>query len=622
MTVTGSTISGNSVGGGFSGGGIGGGITNAGALSITNTTISGNSAGGATGHLMGSSAASGGGIYDSGRLTITDATIAGNSVGDSFAWSIRGVYPIPGTGGGIFGGPMTLTNTLIANNTNGTSKSDIQGSVVSTSSCNLIGDGTGLSGIADGVDGNRIGTASKPIDALLGPLADNGGPTATMALLPGSPAIDAGVSVAGVTADQRGIPRPQGPAADIGAFESRGFTVTIVSGDNQSTPPLSPFATALTVTVESPFGEPVAGGRVSFTPPMTGASADLAGNPAMIDTSGRAVVQASANSLVGAYTVSAGVPGAHGVAFTLTNVPPPTLVGLRSFVNPNHPTTLVLTFSVPMDAAGAQDTSNYRLVWAGKDHQLGTGDDQVIPLQSARYDAASWSVKLRLLHRQPLNRTLWLTMNATSPDGLTNAFGMPLWGAGTAGPGSEQPVPLDLKALRRPMRLGLLLDGGFEAPKIKPAKKARTLSAGNPALAPWHVSSGSVNVQTYWPEPEGTRTLDLNGVSAGTIEQSFATIPGQLYQLLFDYANNPDAPARTAAATVTVTGAGTLLSLMIAHAGSSPRNMKYTRFLRTFVADSATTTLRIASTTPGTYGIVLDAVSVMALPGAADTTPG
>ena len=58
-------------------------------------------------------------------------------------------------------------------------------------------------------------------DPMLGPLGDNGGPTETQALLPGSPAIDAGVAVPGVTTDQRGVPRPQGQAPDIGAFESR-----------------------------------------------------------------------------------------------------------------------------------------------------------------------------------------------------------------------------------------------------------------------------------------------------------------------------------------------------------------------------------------------------------------
>jgi YD repeat-containing protein len=56
----------------------------------------------------------------------------------------------------------------------------------------LVGDGTGLSGISDDQDGNQVGTGGSPIDALLGPLADNGGPTQTHALRVASPALDAG----------------------------------------------------------------------------------------------------------------------------------------------------------------------------------------------------------------------------------------------------------------------------------------------------------------------------------------------------------------------------------------------------------------------------------------------
>ena len=56
-------------------------------------------------------------------------------------------------------------------------------------------------------------------DPLLGPLQDNGGPTETHALLPESPAIDAGDNAACPSTDQRGIIRPQGSACDIGAFE-------------------------------------------------------------------------------------------------------------------------------------------------------------------------------------------------------------------------------------------------------------------------------------------------------------------------------------------------------------------------------------------------------------------
>ena len=71
----------------------------------------------------------------------------------------------------------------------------------------------------DGGGSLRAAIELANTDPLLGPLADNGGPTLTIALLPGSPAIDAGRVVPGVTADQRGVPRPQGAAPDIGAFE-------------------------------------------------------------------------------------------------------------------------------------------------------------------------------------------------------------------------------------------------------------------------------------------------------------------------------------------------------------------------------------------------------------------
>ena len=85
-----------------------------------------------------------------------------------------------------------------------------------------------------------------------------------------------------MTTDQRGIARPQGNAPDIGAFESRGFVLSIVSGNDQSTLAGSAFAAPLVVAVVSPFGEPVAGGQVTFTAPATGASAVIASNTAII----------------------------------------------------------------------------------------------------------------------------------------------------------------------------------------------------------------------------------------------------------------------------------------------------------------------------------------------------
>jgi hypothetical protein len=85
---------------------------------------------------------------------------------------------------------------------------------------NLIGDGSG-SGITN-TDGNQVGKVSPnslPIDPRLGPLADNGGPTRTHALLLGSPAIDAASTPDCPTTDQRGVLRPQGAACDIGSYE-------------------------------------------------------------------------------------------------------------------------------------------------------------------------------------------------------------------------------------------------------------------------------------------------------------------------------------------------------------------------------------------------------------------
>src|SRR5690606_27718036 len=95
---------------------------------------------------------------------------------------------------------------------------------------------------------NLIGAAAGP--ALLGQMGSYGGPTWTIPLLPGSPAIGAGdpavcantagsAPVAGV--DQRGVTRPTG-TCDIGAFQSQGFTLSEVSGDNQEASPGSTFA--------------------------------------------------------------------------------------------------------------------------------------------------------------------------------------------------------------------------------------------------------------------------------------------------------------------------------------------------------------------------------------------
>jgi Ca2+-binding RTX toxin-like protein len=134
-----------------------------------------------------------------------------------------------GNGGGIFifpasGALVAANNTIIAENFDNNSSNGISPDVsgnfdTSRSSFNLIGIGTD-SNFTNGVNGNIVGTSDNPIDPLLGPLQDNGGPTFTHALLPGSPAIDAANPNFNVLIDQRGVTRPQGNGFDIGAFES------------------------------------------------------------------------------------------------------------------------------------------------------------------------------------------------------------------------------------------------------------------------------------------------------------------------------------------------------------------------------------------------------------------
>ena len=224
----------------------GGGICDfGGALTIANSTIADNSAASQGGGLL---------VVNGSSLTVFDDTIAGNTAPN---------------GGGLdnVSGTVTIGNTIMAENTVTTSGPDALGTFASQGN-NLIGETDGSSGW---VSSDLTGTIAMPLDPLLAPLGNYGGPTQTMALLPGSPAIDAGSNAlipAGVTTDQRGCPRIINSVVDIGAFESSGFTITVTSGSGQSTGVLTAFPAPLvvTVTANNP-SEPVAGGLVTFTPP-------------------------------------------------------------------------------------------------------------------------------------------------------------------------------------------------------------------------------------------------------------------------------------------------------------------------------------------------------------------
>jgi len=155
-------------------------------------------------------------------------------------------------GGGIFFdyNLLTIESNLIAGNSS-PSGNDIcwtkNGSLADGGS-NLIGDGS-TTGLTNGANHDQIGTATTPINAKVGPLANNGGPTPTVALLLGSPAIDGDYNNH-VNADQRGVPRPLGTRNDIGAYEyiPGGGTTTIPPVISTITPASGPVGTTVTLT--------------------------------------------------------------------------------------------------------------------------------------------------------------------------------------------------------------------------------------------------------------------------------------------------------------------------------------------------------------------------------------
>jgi hypothetical protein len=218
-SVTGGTGGDGGVGtGGLGGNGQGAGIYNTGTLRVTNSTVFGNIATGGTGG--GGAAMGAGGIGQGGgidnaanSLTMIYTTTSGNAAN-------AGPNGGSSQGGGLFinGGSFAdLENALFAKNVAGIGP-DVSGAI-SVADHLLIGDGTGSTGAVNGVNGNKVGTSGNPIDPLLGVLQFNGGPTPTLALLAGSPAIDSGNNFASPTTDQRGFHRTVNGTNDIGAYE-------------------------------------------------------------------------------------------------------------------------------------------------------------------------------------------------------------------------------------------------------------------------------------------------------------------------------------------------------------------------------------------------------------------
>ncbi len=293
LTVTSSTFLDNSS---FEGGAI---FSRAGMASVTNSTIMGNSAyqggglfndgtGTTTGTftvtdstIAGNSAFQGGGVSNNfgGTMTIVDSTLANNTatqyggaidevgtltlISDTIAYN---VVVAGGIAGGIdaYAGTTALYDTIVVLNTVGTGSSvpasDIVGPVSTASAYNIIGTG----GLTNGVNNNLVGV-TKP--GLAAGLANNGGPTETIALLAGSPAIGAGsATITGVVVpltDQRGEPLDLLP--DIGAYQTSSIIVMPALRTASATP-----AVATSPTANAPVAATTTPSIVSSTNPFKG----------------------------------------------------------------------------------------------------------------------------------------------------------------------------------------------------------------------------------------------------------------------------------------------------------------------------------------------------------------
>ena len=256
---------------------------------IVNSTFFANSAG---------AYRSDGGAIENGNnaaLTINNSTIVGNSVMPD------------GHGSAIYNKSIvTATNTIIASNVNAPNCENNNGT---------FNDGGGnLRWPA--TDTSCPGSAGDP---LLSALGNYGGATQTLGLMPGSAAINAGDSATCALTDQRGITRADFGQCDIGAFESRGFVLTIRKGDNQSAKINTAFADPLRVMVTSRYSEPVNGGKVIFKAPKNGASMKPQKATVLIQN-GQALLNVKANGTSGAYETRAKTNGVKTPArFHLTN---------------------------------------------------------------------------------------------------------------------------------------------------------------------------------------------------------------------------------------------------------------------------------------------------------------
>jgi len=238
--------SGNLGDGGGGGAGMGGAIFNqGGSVTLINCTLANNNAfGGHGGSLYFDSggAGMGGAILNlNGTITLTNSTLAGNNAAGSFGNGGGALYNLGYDSGNAQSAAVTLVNSIFGQNTGGLDVVNDQplttmaGTNISVATLTATEPNIIQTYLNTGGSDNTAGMIST--NPLLGPLAYNGGPTPTMALLPGSPAANVGDAAEAPATDQQGLPRTSGGYLNLGAVQFQaGSAPSVFTGASSPAP--------------------------------------------------------------------------------------------------------------------------------------------------------------------------------------------------------------------------------------------------------------------------------------------------------------------------------------------------------------------------------------------------
>lgn len=261
----------------------------------------------------------GGAIFnDAAPATIDHLTAVGNHA-DHYGGAIYSILDTP-----------TVRNSILWGNT------AEKGAVI-------IGTATFIDTFVEG--GCPVGvscTRAHAEDPLLGAFGNHGGSVDTIPILTGSPAIDQVTAHCPAT-DVRGVLRAQGAACDMGAYESRGLALSVVSGDHQAVEVYQPYTAPLVVSAVSLEGHAVDGAVATFTSPASGAGTAPVTKTAAF-AGGQAAVNVTANGFPGVYTVTVRAPGSQPVFFNLDNLDTP-VAGLQAWHSGAAPVGQAVVFT-------------------------------------------------------------------------------------------------------------------------------------------------------------------------------------------------------------------------------------------------------------------------------------